>query len=79
MIIDADPERVYHIDDETDSAVIERLYRVPEFVRAFEEGGLSPEDFISFGVTQKTASQFLWTGWAPLETYQSKTRDSRWF
>lgn len=79
MIIDADPERVYHIDDETDPAVIERLYRVPEFVRAFEEGGLSPEDFISFGVTQKTASQFLWTGWAPLETYQSKTRDSRWF
>ena len=44
-----------------------------------EEGALKPEEFISFGVTQKTMSQFLWTGWAPLETYQSKRPSTRWF
>ena len=79
MAIEADPERVTHIDEEIDPAVIKRLYKLPEFVRAYEEGGLKPEEFITFGVTQKTASQFLWTGWAPLETYQSETTSARWF
>ena len=31
------------------------------------------------GVTQKTLSQFLWTGWVPLETYQKAPDKSRWF
>lgn len=79
MVIDADPERVCHIDDEFDPKIIKELYKIPEFVRAYEEGGLKPEEFVTFGVTQKTASQFLWTGWAPLETYQSKAKDMRWF
>ena len=28
---------------------------------------------------QKTLSQFLWTGWAPLETYGSTRKSDRWF
>ncbi len=79
MVIEADPERVCHIDEEIDPKIIERLYKIPEFVRAYEEGGLKPEEFITFGVTQKTASQFLWTGWSPLENYQNKSKDTRWF
>ncbi len=79
MVIDADPERVCHIDDEIDPAITERLKKIPEFVRAYEEGGLRPEEFITFGVTQKTATQFLWTGWVPLENYQNKAKDARWF
>ena len=79
MVIDADPERVCHIDDEIDPAITERLKKIPEFVRAYEEGGLKPEEFITFGVTQKTATQFLWTGWVPLENYQNKAKDARWF
>lgn len=78
MVIEADPERVCHIDDEIPAGVIRELYKIPEFVRAYEEGGLKPEEFITFGVTQKTLSQFLWTGWAPLETYQRGPSD-RWF
>ena len=78
MVIDADPEQDCHIDDEIPVSVIQELYKIPEFVRAYEEGGLKPEEFISFGVTQKTLSQFLWTGWVPLETYQ-KAPSSRWF
>ena len=79
MVIEADPKRVCHIDDEIDPAITKRLKRIPEFVRAYEEGGLKPEEFITFGVTQKTASQFLWTGWVPLETYQCSSKDARWF
>ncbi len=51
----------------------------PEFVRAYDEGGLAPDDFVSFGVTQRTLSQFLWTGWAPLETYGWTGESDRWF
>lgn len=79
MVIDADPERVCHIDDEIPDSIIQKLYKIPEFVKAYEEGALKPEEFITFGVTQKTMSQFLWTGWAPLETYQSKQASTRWF
>lgn len=79
MVNEADPERILHIDEEIDPAIIKRLYKLPEFVRAYEEGGLAPEEFIKFGITQKTASQFLWTGWVPLETYQSKEPSKRWF
>lgn len=79
MVIDANPERVRHIDEDISADVIRELYKLPEFIRAYEEGALKPCEFISFGVTQKTMSQFLWTGWAPLETYQSRTPSSRWF
>lgn len=79
MAIEADPERVCHIDEEIPQSVIEQLYRHPEFVRAYEEGALKPEEFLSFGVTQKTLSQFLWTGWVPLETYQKEPDKARWF
>lgn len=78
MVIEADPERICRIDDEIPEEIIRALYKHPEFVRAYEEGGLKPEEFIGFGVTQKTLSQFLWTGWVPLETYQ-KAPSSRWF
>ncbi len=79
MVLEADPEHVCHIDEEIPESIIKNLYKLPEFVRAYEEGGLKPEEFVTFGVTQKTASQFLWTGWAPLETYQSKEKSKRWF
>jgi transaldolase len=47
--------------------VLERLYSMKEFVRAYEPDGLSPAEFISFGVTQRTLSQFTETGWKRLE------------
>lgn len=78
MVNDADPERVLRIDDEIPAETIKELYKIPEFVKAYEEGGLKPEEFITFGVTQKTISQFLWTGWVPLETYQAEP-SGRWF
>jgi hypothetical protein len=50
-------------------AVIDRLCRVPEFVRSFEPDGMSPSDFIAFGATQRTLSQFIQVGWAMLEAF----------
>lgn len=79
MTVEADPERVCHIDEEIPDSVIKELYKIPEFVRAYEEGELKPEEFTTFGVTQKTMSQFLWTGWVPLENYQKTPTGARWF
>jgi len=50
--------------------VIERLCRMPEFVRAYEPEGMRPSEFIAFGVTQRTLSQFVEAGWRLMETYQ---------
>jgi transaldolase len=68
-----------HINEKIDEKIIEELLRVNEFKRAYEINGQAPEDFIKFGVMQRTLSQFLWTGWAPLETYGSTEKSQRWF
>jgi transaldolase len=68
-----------HINEEIDEEIIEDLLKVPEFGRAYNIEGQKPGDFITFGVMQRTLSQFLWTGWVPLETYGSTEQSQRWF
>ncbi len=55
------------IDREIEDSVIERLMEVPEFVRAYEQEGMAPQDFISYGAVQKTLTQFIEAGWRVLE------------
>ena len=52
------------------AAVIERLQQMPDFVRAYEPDGLSPSEFMGFGVTQRTLSQFTEAGWKQLESFR---------
>ncbi|MHB1485829.1 MAG: transaldolase family protein [Saccharofermentanales bacterium] len=61
---------VTHIDEPVDSEVIRRLMNIPEFVRAYEPDGMKPEDFITYGVTQRTMTQFIESGWNHLESYK---------
>jgi transaldolase len=79
MMIEADLPRVKHIDEEMSADVIARLRCIREFCRAYDEDGMTSDEFVTFGVTQKTLSQFLWTGWAPLETYGTTCKSDRWF
>ena len=58
-----------HINDPVDSAVINRLLTMPEFRRAYEFDGMRPEEFITFGATQRTLSQFLEVGWMPIAEF----------
>lgn len=57
------------IDMEIAGDVIERLSVLPEFVRAYEPDGMKPEEFIAYGVTQKTLAQFYEGGWKLLENF----------
>jgi transaldolase len=58
------------IDRPVPCDVIERLEQMPEFVRSYEPAGMMPDDFVTFGPTQRTLCQFSEAGWKLLETYQ---------
>jgi transaldolase len=42
---------------------------MPEFVRAYEPDGMEPSEFVGFGATQRTLSQFAEAGWKLMENY----------
>jgi len=64
-------ERI-HVDVSPEA--IERLSNLPEFVRAYDPEGMTPQDFIAYGVTQKTLAQFYEVGWRHLETFELDDR-----
>lgn len=69
LFVKDDFPREPRIDRPVPADVIERLSSLPEFVRAFEPQGMTPEEFIAYGVTQRTLSQFQEAGWRLLETF----------
>jgi len=70
MLLSEELPHAERIDAEIDSDVIERLSTLPEFVRAYEPDGMKPEQFITYGVTQKTLAQFYEGGWKLLENFR---------
>lgn len=58
------------IDRPVPAEVLGRLQKLPEFVRAYEPDGMSPKEFVAFGATQRTLSQFVEVGWRLLELYR---------
>lgn len=56
---DSGYKAVSRIDEPVDPKVMETLLSIPEFVRAYEPDGLTPEEFDTFGATRKTLRQFL--------------------
>lgn len=62
-----DVVREQRIDVPIAADVIERLQRIPEFVKAYEPDGMSPHDFIMYGATQRTLMQFIEAGWKLME------------
>lgn len=58
------------ISQKVPASVIDRLRTLPEFVRAYEPDGMSPKEFIGYGATQRTLSQFYEIGWRLLENFE---------
>lgn len=79
LVNDSDLPQVERIDEPIDGSILQELMQIDEFRRAYEPGGLREDEFVKFGVTQRTLSQFIWTGWVPLETYGSDAKSARWF
>lgn len=69
LLLLEDLPREERIEKEIPKKVIDRLSKLPEFVRSYEPEGMKPEEFIAFGATQKTLSQFYEIGWSMLERF----------
>jgi transaldolase len=69
MLLQPDVPQEMGIEAPVPAKVTARLLSIDEFVRAYEPEGMAPEAFIRFGATQRTLSQFIEAGWAPLETF----------
>jgi transaldolase len=70
IFVSRDLPREERIDKPVPAEVIERLAAMPEFVRAYEPDGMTPADFMGFGVTQRTLGQFVEAGWRLMENYR---------
>ena len=51
-------------------AVQKKLDRVPEFAKAYKAQGIPAKEMVSFGLTQRTLSSFIESGWKLLEQFQ---------
>lgn len=56
-------EFVCHFEEPVDQKTVENLSAVPEFVRAYHVENLPEAEFIRFGASQRTLSQFVEAGW----------------
>jgi transaldolase len=65
--VDDDHPREERIDRDVPPDALERLRRMPEFLKAYEPEGMSPLEFIGYGVTQRTLSFFVEAGWKLME------------
>ncbi|MGD0227496.1 MAG: transaldolase family protein [Terriglobia bacterium] len=68
-LLKADPPRQLRIGIPVPEEVVRRLLTIPEFARAYEPDAMKPEEFITFGLSQRVLSQFLESGWKCLEAY----------
>jgi transaldolase len=69
IFVSKDFPREPRVDSPAPAGAIDRLRRIPEFVRAYEPDGMSPGEFVSFGATQRTLSQFS-EAWKLMESYR---------
>jgi len=70
MLLAPDLPQEERIEKEIAADVIERLSGIPDFVRAYDPDGMKPADFITYGVTQRTLSQFIESGWKLMENFR---------
>ncbi|MCL1854497.1 MAG: transaldolase family protein [Clostridia bacterium] len=63
MILQSGEKMVERMETPVDETNISQLQKLDEFVRAYEPDGMEPDEFITYGVTQKTLTSFA-DAWA---------------
>ena len=69
-LIDPDTPCEERIDVPIEKDVLDRLMTMKEFRKAYEEDGMTREEFITFGSTNRTTDQFINDGWNPLVNFK---------
>jgi transaldolase len=54
------------IDHPVDPSIIKRLQTMPEFIKAYEPNGMTYDEFMGYGATNRTLTQFIECGWNEL-------------
>jgi transaldolase len=70
LLMAPDVPRQEYIAEPVADDVIERLMGIGEFVKAYEPDGMAPSDFFTYGVVQRTLTQFAHAGWLPVQTHK---------
>ncbi|MGI6141917.1 MAG: transaldolase family protein [Caldicoprobacterales bacterium] len=68
LLLDVKEPFEERIDVPVPQDVIDRLNTMPEFRKAYEPDGMSVDEFISYGATNRTLTQFIESGWSQLES-----------
>ncbi len=68
-MVPLDAPQEERIDVPVDKDVLDRLLTMKEFQKAYDEDGMTREEFITFGSTNRTTDQFINDGWNPLASY----------
>ncbi len=68
MLMD-DDKLTERINVPVEPAIIEKLMKMSEFRKAYEPDGMKAEDFITFGSSNRTTTQFIECGWNPLAAF----------
>jgi transaldolase len=59
----------YHFEEPVAPETIKNLSTIPEFVRAYNPIQLPEAEFIRFGASQRTLSQFVEAGWSMIAEF----------
>ena len=68
-MLDKETEYKEHINEAVPAEVVARLRTIPEFVRAYDIEALPEAEFIRYGASQRTLSQFVDAGWGPITEF----------
>jgi transaldolase len=69
-LLEEEVEKREMINEPIPHAVLEKLYRIAEFRKAYDQDGLSEKEMVTFGLTQRTLAQFVEAGWKQLEQFK---------
>ena len=69
MLVDVAQPFDEGINKAVDAGTIDRLMQMDEFCRAYEPDAMAPHEFISYGICQRTLSQFIEGGWLPIVNF----------
>ncbi|MCL2162832.1 MAG: transaldolase family protein [Oscillospiraceae bacterium] len=69
MILNSGTEMTEQMNTPVNRTTIANLKKLDEFIRAYEPDGMKPEEFITYGVTQKTLASFT-DAWAVISEFR---------
>ena len=69
QLVAVDAPQEERVNVPVDQAVIDRLMTMPEFRKAYLEDGMTQDEFMAFGATNRTIDQFINDGWNVLTAY----------